>query len=588
MVWLGASRAYSGTGTESLTITTTSPLPSATEGEAYNTTISASGGVPPYTWAITAASPDTGSWLSINSSTGVISGTPGTAETESLTVKVTDSASSSVSQPFTLVVNSSETFDYYISTSGDDNNAGTLESPWSITALNSKQSTYGGKSVGLISGTYQYGTVGGVQTTLYSLYQALSGENGAPVLSIQGGTSSAQTYIASCNSEGVYSARGAIIDGSNPSGGAAPTVSGGFIGQGYYDVTGPTQQGYITIDGLIVRNFTYAGIFFSAPSTAFDGLVVKNCELYNGGNVTSDDNPAAIFMWETATNFLVTNCLIHNCQTSSGSYSPWGYPGIMTNCNTPGDGTPSTGSITNCTIYDIGEPILTKNNQQGIEISYCYLEAGDFGTYDPDTGVGIWSAAVVGFVAGYTVNFHHNILVGGISGLGTDGSQTIATINCYNNTFYWTGESLCAIYGNNTTGGVLNFYNNIVWSDGPTPGYENGGINGQGCVGAVNGTGITTSGVNHNAYGANTNGVRFGGPDGSVGITLSAWQSTYGFDENSVSLSSTPFTSTPTSTEVDTFEISSSSPAYTAGVSGAICGAMDGSGSVGCNFSSIE
>ena len=32
-------------------------------------------------WSITSDSPDTGAWLSINASTGVLSGTPGTAET---------------------------------------------------------------------------------------------------------------------------------------------------------------------------------------------------------------------------------------------------------------------------------------------------------------------------------------------------------------------------------------------------------------------------------------------------------------------------------------------------------------------------
>src|SRR5271170_5175104 len=32
-------------------------------------------------WSITSDSPDTGAWLSVNASTGVLSGTPGTAET---------------------------------------------------------------------------------------------------------------------------------------------------------------------------------------------------------------------------------------------------------------------------------------------------------------------------------------------------------------------------------------------------------------------------------------------------------------------------------------------------------------------------
>lgn len=88
-----------------LSITTTSPLPNGTVGTAYSATMAATGGTPPYTWAITADTPDTGSWLSISSG-GVLTGTPGTAEIESLTIKVTDSMTKTVSAPFNLTVGS--------------------------------------------------------------------------------------------------------------------------------------------------------------------------------------------------------------------------------------------------------------------------------------------------------------------------------------------------------------------------------------------------------------------------------------------------------------------------------------------------
>lgn len=95
-----------------LSITTTSPLPSATVGAAYAATMFATGGVTPYTWAITSDTPDTGSWLSINASTGALSGTPTTAETESLTIQVTDSMSTIASAPFNLTVNSTSSFTF--------------------------------------------------------------------------------------------------------------------------------------------------------------------------------------------------------------------------------------------------------------------------------------------------------------------------------------------------------------------------------------------------------------------------------------------------------------------------------------------
>ena len=82
-------------------------LPNATVGSAYFFTMTAVGGVPPYTWSITSDTPDTGSWLSIAASTGVLSGTPTTAETESVTIKVTDNVGHTASQSYTLGVMSS-------------------------------------------------------------------------------------------------------------------------------------------------------------------------------------------------------------------------------------------------------------------------------------------------------------------------------------------------------------------------------------------------------------------------------------------------------------------------------------------------
>ncbi len=71
-----------------LSITTTS-LSSGVEGADYSGTVGVSGGVPPYTWSITVGSLPPG--LSLNTSTGVISGTPSATGTSNFTVTVTDS-----------------------------------------------------------------------------------------------------------------------------------------------------------------------------------------------------------------------------------------------------------------------------------------------------------------------------------------------------------------------------------------------------------------------------------------------------------------------------------------------------------------
>ena len=72
-----------------LKVTTTS-LPGGSIGTAYSQTLTATGGITPYTWTVTVGALPTG--LSLNAATGVISGTPsGTfVGTDSFTVTVTD------------------------------------------------------------------------------------------------------------------------------------------------------------------------------------------------------------------------------------------------------------------------------------------------------------------------------------------------------------------------------------------------------------------------------------------------------------------------------------------------------------------
>jgi len=74
-----------------LEITTTSPLPSAKEGNAYSTTLQRSGGAAPFTWSVTPPLPNN---LSLNPATGEIAGIPAltTEGTRTLTFTVQDSS----------------------------------------------------------------------------------------------------------------------------------------------------------------------------------------------------------------------------------------------------------------------------------------------------------------------------------------------------------------------------------------------------------------------------------------------------------------------------------------------------------------
>ncbi|HEY7337970.1 MAG TPA: Ig domain-containing protein [Bryobacteraceae bacterium] len=88
-----------------LFITTINPLFGATVGTNYSQQFQAEGGVQPYSWSITSGS--TGS-LTLNSSTGILSGVPTTQGTLSFTVQVKDAAGvtsvalTNGSQPFSI------------------------------------------------------------------------------------------------------------------------------------------------------------------------------------------------------------------------------------------------------------------------------------------------------------------------------------------------------------------------------------------------------------------------------------------------------------------------------------------------------
>jgi hypothetical protein len=94
-----------GNSTEAPSITSTSPLQAGTAGTPYSLTVKSSG-TAPMTWAMTGGALPSG--LALNSSSGVISGTPGTAASSSFTVAASNAAGTS-SRQFSLTINSKST-----------------------------------------------------------------------------------------------------------------------------------------------------------------------------------------------------------------------------------------------------------------------------------------------------------------------------------------------------------------------------------------------------------------------------------------------------------------------------------------------
>jgi uncharacterized protein (TIGR03437 family) len=76
-------------------------LPGGTISVPYSQTLSATGGVPPYTWVVNAGSLPPG--LSLNAS-GIIAGTPGTAGTASFAVQVTDTAGAAATVTASILI----------------------------------------------------------------------------------------------------------------------------------------------------------------------------------------------------------------------------------------------------------------------------------------------------------------------------------------------------------------------------------------------------------------------------------------------------------------------------------------------------
>jgi hypothetical protein len=409
---------------------------------------------------------------------------------------------------------SSTVFNYYISTTGNDSNAGTLASPWAITSLNrnsSNNAKMAGKNVGIIQGVYG----------VYSLWQNAAYND--PALHVPSGSSGSPTYVASCNTSGNY-LQGAAQITASPSGtpgGGLPGSSGSsvaIIGQYYVQ-----SNGYITLDGLKISDSNGYGFSLWSNSGSTPGITIQNCEIYNGAG-SEGNNPGAVLL-HGCVRAIVTNCVIHDWQISgSGSHNCAGIFSFASTSN----------QYTYNTIYNCNSCIYDKDSSNGGHTyAYNYIECNGSNSQNCITDSG-------GGQQGQTRTVHHNVFVAaanssigillGINDAGPNYYTPYESMRFYNNSIYILNGSafLLGLMWEAIDGATVSHYNNI-WSGG-NPGYSTLSFNSAG--------GVALS--NYNCYAGGTS-TRLGLGTSSLPTNvyaLSAWKSLLSQDANSISTSS--------------------------------------------------
>jgi hypothetical protein len=328
-------------------------------------------------------------------------------------------------------------FDYYISPTGSDSSPGTSASPWALTAINTKQSTYAGKRVGVLPGTYSCLTlVGGAYTGQFS----------TPAFNIAGGSSSAQTVIQSTTP------RGAILD-------AGANASNNPNGQPLIGCIGPLA-GYITLDGFEIKN-TYSrpvsvGQQTGAPfsGSRLLGIVIQNNYIHDNTNNLSGSNAAGITLYSSQGALIQNNYITNmydNYNRSSG-IEIWTSVQTITQYNT----IVSAGSG-----QTVG--IAHKNaSQSNNTVRYNYIDmsksgsGGAYATTMDDDG----SGSVID-------SFYNNIVIADqpVIAAAIDVGAFPSNTNqqrWYNNTFVGIPNMSVGAFVRFGASSTISFYNNII------------------------------------------------------------------------------------------------------------------------------
>jgi len=450
-------------------------------------------------------------------------------------------------------------FDFYISPSGSDTNSGTKSSPWSLTALNSKRSTYAGKRVGLLPGVYNIASYQGV----YSGTSAY-----VPAFSIAGGDATHQTVIQSTIPLGAIFDCGGTST-SNPNG--VPVI--GCHQQQSSGSLGGTLQGYITIDGLEIRNWYYGPIVVgyinsaSTPTVRCSGIVVQNCYIHGGTNQITQENPTGITI-EACDGALIQNNFITDLTDSTYrgmGIEQWTSVNSLIQYNTiVSTGNGLTGGIG-----------IKNNANHDNTIRYNFIDlSAEPGSRGPNSGIRVDSTGASTSVD--TVN--NNVVIAQIpvgpalivvGGYPLTPSRQVWFNNTLVSTITATDSAIVrdsAVFERYGATGVIQFWNNILTHVGTGPGR-----------GDIQSNKTAFGLIDYNFYPATNpvwnlcaDGAHYGGGQGSAS-SLPAWRllcasaspASLGMDAHSLTAATPGFTAS--GTRAAQYKLATGSPCIGAG-----------------------
>jgi hypothetical protein len=158
----GSVRPAAPIPTSSGLIIKTMTMPSGAVGTSYSYTLAAQGGLPPYSWSLTAGALPPG--LQLKANTGLVAGTPSVAGTESIGFEVQDSGQHSASMTLTINI-AAQTPSSPLGINTTTVPAGTILILRARDSVGFCHSSYvaecgGGGRAGLVPGTWSYSRLG--------------------------------------------------------------------------------------------------------------------------------------------------------------------------------------------------------------------------------------------------------------------------------------------------------------------------------------------------------------------------------------------------------------------------------------------